>query len=328
MLSKKHKIDLFESSKKILNGASRSNQFRFHYGFHYPKSIKTVKEIKNSNIDFIKFFGNTLFGNTKNNYLVAKNSEINLHKYVSFLKKNKLNFKIIPNNNRFIEEAILTKEKILNYFKFEKLVKQKLINVNINLKLSSDFKKKDLKDYDKVIIFSYANNNYVLKKLGIEKIKKLKYELVEKIIVKLPKEYRKKSDVVIYGKFVCIDPYLGTNYHLLSDVKLSKLEVIKSKYPNFKNKNQIYLNKGIIKNKKLSKFDKVISRSKKYLPYLEFAKYIGSYFVVRVIQVNSVKNDQRTTEITKHNKKIISVISGKWNNCVSLSKKIESLLEK
>ena len=38
------------------------------------------------------------------------------------------------------------------------------------------------------------------------------------------------SYVVVDGKFVCLDPYLGTNYHLLSDVRYSKIEVIKKLY--------------------------------------------------------------------------------------------------
>ena len=56
VLSKKHKIDLYESSDIILNGASRANQFRFHYGFHYPKSKKTVNEINKSKKKIYRFF--------------------------------------------------------------------------------------------------------------------------------------------------------------------------------------------------------------------------------------------------------------------------------
>ena len=47
-LSKKHKVEVFEKNKTILNGASSANQFRFHLGYHYPRSQKTVKEIKAS----------------------------------------------------------------------------------------------------------------------------------------------------------------------------------------------------------------------------------------------------------------------------------------
>ena len=35
ILSKKHKIEIFEKKKSILHGASSANQFRFHHGFHY-----------------------------------------------------------------------------------------------------------------------------------------------------------------------------------------------------------------------------------------------------------------------------------------------------
>ena len=129
--------------------------------------------------------------------------------------------------------------------------------------------------------------------------------------------------VVIDGNFVCVDPYLGTTYHLLSDVKLSKLETLISKYPNFYSFKKRYLNKGIIKNKKISRFKAFISNSSKYLPFLQKAKYIGSMFVVRALKINKENTDERVTSINYHNKKIISVFSGKWNNCIYLAKKFK-----
>ena len=85
------------------------------------------------------------------------------------------------------------------------------------------------------------------------------------------------------GDFVCVDPYLGTDYHLLSDVKLSKLETVTSIFPKFMS-NKTFLNKGIIKDIKISKFKKFISNSSKYLPFLKQSKYIGSMFVVRALK--------------------------------------------
>ena len=83
--------------------------------------------------------------------------------------------------------------------------------------------------------------------MGIKKKAEFEYQLVEKILIKLPKFYANKSYVVIDGDYVCVDPFLGTKFHLLSDVKLSKIEKKIGKYPSFKNKNIKYLNKGIIK---------------------------------------------------------------------------------
>ena len=321
-LSKKHKVDIFEKEKTILKGASAANQFRFHLGYHYPRSQKTVKEINKSKNLFITFNGNRIFQKTSNYYLIANKSKVSFKKYKQFLDKNNLYNKKVNNlffsNN--IKKTVLSNEKILNYFNFKKSILNKIKSSKLNIKLNSEFKKNYLENYDKVIIATYANNNIVLKKLGIKKFDDFKFELVEKIVIKLPKKFSKKSFVVIDGKFVCVDPYLGTDYHLLSDVKLSKLETKIGKFPIFKNKNKKYLNKGIIKNIKISRFDKFINRSSSYLPFLKKAKYVGSLFVVRTIKKNKENTDERTSTITNHSKKITSIMSGKWNNCVYLAK--------
>ena len=48
--------------------------------------------------------------------------------------------------------------------------------------------------------------------------------------------------MVLDGKFVSLDPYLGSNFHLLSDVQDSKLEVIENYYPTFKSSKKRFVN--------------------------------------------------------------------------------------
>ena len=324
-LSKNHQVDIYEKKDKILNGASAANQFRFHLGYHYPRSQKTVTEINKSKNLFISFNIKKIFQKTSNYYLIAKDSKVNFKKYKKFLTKNKLYNKLVKNfvYSDKIDKIVLSNEKILNYFNFKKSINLKVKNSNLKVIFNTEFNKKFLKNYDKVIIATYANNNEILKKLGIKKLNDFKFELVEKIVIKLPNKFSKKSFVVIDGKFVCVDPYLGTNYHLLSDVKLSKLETKIGKFPRFKNKNKKYLNKGIIRDVKISRFKSFIERSSSYLPFLLKAKYVGSMFVVRVIKKNKENTDERTSTITKHSNKILSIMSGKWNNCVYLAKHLK-----
>ncbi len=321
-LSKKHEVHIFEKEKKILNGASAANQFRFHLGYHYPRSQKTVTEINKSKNLFTSYYGKKIFQKTLNYYLVANKSKVSSSKYIKFLKKNRLYNKIVKSLflNKELDKTILTDEKILNYFIFKKIVSKKIQFSKLKINLNEEFEKDNLKNYDKVILATYSNNNQILKKLGVKKLVDFKFELVEKIVIELPKEFSKKSFVVIDGKFVCVDPYLGTKYHLLSDVKLSKLETMIGKIPIFKNKNKKYLNKGIIKNIKISRFKRFIKRSSSYLPFLNKAKYVGSMYVVRVIKKDKENTDERTSTVTNHTKKIISIMSGKWNNCVYLAK--------
>ena len=80
----------------------------------------------------------------------------------------------------------------------------------------------------------------------------------------------------------------------------------------------------------MDKIDKIISfqKASNYLPFLNEAKYIGSLYVVRVIGLNKRKTDERTTQVYNHSKKIISIFSGKWNNCIYLAKNIDKNIDK
>lgn len=331
-LSKKHKIDLFEKEKDILQQASKKNQFRYHLGYHYPRSQKTLEEIKKSNYFFKKFYKKNFLGCTKNYYAISKKkSKTNLKNFIYFCRKNKLKLKKLNqlNKNSYISNFYLSQEKNFNYFKFKNYIKKKLIKNNkITLFLKKKFEKKFVKNYDKIIVCCYNNNNYVLSNLGIKNLKNYKYELVEKVIIKLPKQYQNHSYIILDGKFVCVDPYLGTKYHLLSDVKNSKIEIKNSQFPDFKSeKKKLILNK-IVRKKKFTNFHEFIENSSKMLPFLAKAIYIGSFFVIRTLSLskNSKNRDERISHITKHGKKIISVLSGKWNNCVYVAKKINEMI--
>ena len=49
---KGHNIKIYEKDNQIFSGSSGKNQFRFHQGYHYPRSLKTIEEIKKN---FFKF---------------------------------------------------------------------------------------------------------------------------------------------------------------------------------------------------------------------------------------------------------------------------------
>lgn len=328
-LAKKHDVHIFEKKETILCGASRANQLRFHLGYHYPRSQKTIIEIKKNYKEFVKFFGKDVFAKTKNYYGISKEkSKTNYNKYLKFLNKNKLQYKKI-NIKDFsdkIEGQIISNEKNLDYFKIKKKILVKLQNKNIKIFFKSNFSKNLLKNYDKIIIATYDQNNELLRHLGLKINNKYKFELIEKIIIKMPIEFKSKSYMVLDGKFVCLDPYVGTKYHLLSDVKNSKLEIIKGKYAKFKHSNKKYLNQGIIKKRNKSQFKNFIIHGSKYLPIIKKAKYIGSFFVTRAIKIGKEKTDERLNDIKINGNKIITIFSGKWNTCIGVAKKIEKML--
>ncbi len=323
ILSRKFKVDLYEKDKDILNGASSSNQLRFHLGYHYPRSVKTLSEVQKSNKDFISFYGKNIFGKTKNYYGVAqKGSKTSYSNYISFLNKNKLSYKKINLHElQNIKGSISSAEENINIFKIKKIIKKKLKNSkNINLKLKQILTKKNLNFYDKVIVATYEKNNLTLKKLGKKVNKKYKFELVEKTVVKLPQKFNNKSYMIIDGQFLCLDPYVGTKYHLLSSNKYSKIEIKKSYLPKFKSHKANLIHKGLIKNIKYSNFKKISKHAKSYFKFFNQAKFVGSYYLVRAIELNKEKTDERLNRIDFVGKKIITLFSGKWNTSITTAK--------
>ena len=137
-------------------------------------------------------------------------------------------------------------------------------------------------------------------------------------VPKLPKIYQDKSYMIIDGKFLCLDPFLGTKYHLLSSNKYSKIEIVKGLYPIFKSKKLKLVNKGLIKDLRLSRFKKIIKHGKLFFKFINKAKYIGSYYLIRTIETNKEKTDERLNRIDFINNKIITLFSGKWNTSVSV----------
>jgi len=328
--NKSFEIDLFEKKKDIMQMASKYNQQRFHHGFHYPRSQNTIKEILKSKKSFEKFYGTNIFGKTKNYYgLVEKNGKTKKNDFIKVLKKNKLKYSN-SNHESFskkVDFQILTDEKILNYFKLKKKIASKIKKSRVRLHLNQIFNLENYNNYDYIFVCTYYENNKNLNYLNIKNLNNFKYELIEKQVIQLPKKYKNFSYVIIDGKFLCLDPYLGTNYHLLSHVKYSKLEIKNSIFPKFKNKNLKRVGQ-FVKLKRNKRFIKYINDGKAYLPFLKYSKYIGSFFGIRTIEKNKENTDQRTNILKRHSNNIFSIYSGKWNTAVDISLMIKKYLEK
>lgn len=324
-------IDIIEKNNDILNGVTLKNQQRFHLGYHYPRSKKTIDEIKKSYKKFIKFYGNDIFGDTINLYGISKiKSKLTFKNYLKSLKNSKLDIKLNKKHNIFsnlIEGSILTKEKILNYFELKKRIKSRLsIKKNITLKLNSNLQKNMIEKYDKIILCTYYNNNELLKQLKVKKIPKMNFELIEKIIIKLPKSFKKISAVILDGNFLNFDPYLGTKYHLLSVVKKAKIEIIKKKFAIFKSNKKMLINKIKHKSVNVSNFKDFIKEGKKYVPILSKGRYVDSFYTVRCTHVDK-NSHNRTNKIKTYNNKIITVLSGKWNTCVNIANHVDKIIK-
>ena len=213
------KVSIYEMQNDLLLGTSGKNQFRWHLGYHYPRSEETIKECKQSYKEFNKYLSKSKI-KSQNYYAISnKDSNISFSNYLKILKKHNLNFEITNNhplNLKAIEGVIKVNESLINISKAriisKKILKDLKINTFFNKKINLDEKFKN--EFDFIVVATYENNNYLL-----QKKKKKKFQLVEKIIVKTPKFLKNKSFVIMDGNFMCIDPYENKKYSIIGNVK-------------------------------------------------------------------------------------------------------------
>lgn len=321
-------VDLFEKKKEILKGTSGKNQFRLHRGYHYPRSHKTFIECEASNRSFENFFKDC-FIQSNNFYSISKyQSKIDIDSFLKYLNKVRLPYKFFQNhqliNKEHSQGIVLTNEKIIDIAKTRQFLLKEISKRDINLLINHNVNidKNFINKYDHIILATYENNNFLKKNLNIV-TSKYYYQLVEKIIIECPKEYKNFSCVVLDGNFMSIDPF-KKKYHIIGHVTKSVIKSTNSKIGIILNKSQTSkYNDYIFDNSKSSLFPKIKKDFCKYFNNFENVKYCNSFYVIRSTKKN--EEDERTTDIELDNK-IISVHSGKWINCVEAAKTVSKII--
>lgn len=329
-LAKKYKVDLFEMNKDILMGASGINQFRVHRGYHYPRSIETIMSSKLSEPQFKREYNEAINDLAQHYYSIAKYDTLTSgERYLEILKTVGLEYEIASLNFLNSEEIDLTikvEESLIDPFKLKTVCYEKISKHKVNLLLNTKATDDILKDYDKVIICTYSQNNSLLNdETSLQR--DYQFELCEKIIVGLPEEFKNTSLVLLDGPFMCFDPYgetgdflIGNVVHAIHSTNVGKLPYVDAKYKDL-------INNGVCNVPEVTKFKECVESTTKFIPIFNKAIYKGSMFTFRTVLPHKEKTDERPTVVTKVNDKIITVFSGKIVNCVQASEDVEKLIE-
>jgi len=309
-------VTLIEKNNDIMSEASKCNHNRIHFGFHYPRSIKTAKESLDGLVLFLMRFKDAIVSDFDNYYFVEKNSKVTSQEYLDFCDEVGIHYdfespsKDIVNYNS-IDMSLKVLEPVFDYKIIKSKLKSDLLKYKINLKLNSKFNFDD--NYDYIINSSYGNINNVNEILGVPKIK---IKLQDVIIPIFEKQHNKIGLTIMDGPFCSIMPKgFENNKFLLYNVK----ESIGAQTTNDNLDRDFDVEKQI---------DKIYNESKKYYPFLNNIKPIDYWRTLRALPIND--NDERLSEIfiNKENPKVISVLSGKVSSCWSTALKIKNLINK
>jgi hypothetical protein len=333
-LDSDHKVTIIESNDDIMNGASKCNHNRLHFGFHYPRSIETAKQSLDGYELFHKKYKNYILENFPNYYFIHKNSKVNSLDYKIFCDKLNLDYSNeTPTdlNMDDLSSSFLTNEPIFDYDLIKKQIREDLEKSNVKLILNKKVKsRKDISGYDVVINTTYSNINVINKLFNIKPMK-LKIQDVIIPIFKLNKD--PFAYTIMDGNYCSIMPRgFDKNKFLLYHVKESVVrETVGFYTPLYWNiiksiENIVIFKsfKKIITNRLINK---IYKKSNYYFPFLNECEKIDYYRTFRALPIND--DDSRLSDVTVSEVdgvKVITVLSGKITTCIETAKIIKNLI--
>ncbi len=338
-LGKNYDVTLFEKNNGLLQEASFVNQYRHHWGYHYPRSQETVRDIIRSTKSFEALYNKAIIRNFPTYYCVAKEgSHVNAEQYIKFCTDNGLPFILeypdpIYVNRNLITASLKTLEPIYDFDILSSLVHSYLsANKNIDIHFNSSViggslehdGKKTLviqengkiynKQFDFVINVTYAHLNQFCHWFEFP-IKPLRLQLVEALIVKLP--IPKLSFAFMDGPFTNMAPTSQDNIFTLVHIKHSIL------HQDVPTKGTIPLAwKSFTSHEQL-----ILEESRKWMPILKEAEVVEKRYIYRGVNAYREYDDARPSDIISHGFGCWSILGGKIINSVSAAHSIREEID-
>jgi hypothetical protein len=323
-------VDLFEKNDDILKAASGINQFRSHRGYHYPRSSETIESCMKATPKFEKEYEAAIIKNFDHYYCIAKEDSLTSgEEFLKVCKKHGLYAEEIDLgvvNSKEIDLCVKVDENIMDLDILKKIVKEKIQKNNIRVYLNTQVNKDDLKEYDFVVVATYANQNEMIKNFtGITE--QYQYELCEKPVIRMPESFKNTSIVIMDGPFTCIDPLGDSGLFLMGHVEhaIHKREIGEKMNVSEEFKN--LLNNGIVKNPPITNWPLFKESAKKFIPEIANAEHVGSMFTIRTVLPNLDSTDSRPTMVNKIDNRVISIFSGKIGTCVDAAEEVVGIIK-
>lgn len=320
-----YNVVLYERHENLLEEASSINQYRVHRGYHYPRSYSTALECKVSSRDFIKNYRQSIVKKTtglKHYYAIASSESMtDIGQYIDFMDAVGLEYKKVK-RLQGTDMTIEVQENIFDPSILRSMVKKRLEATGVELRLKTNAEENDLKNYDFTVIATYSRLN----DWRIDK-REYQYELCEKPVLRLPDGWRMKSVVVMDGPFMSVDPLGDSGLHVMGNVVHAIHHSNVGYEPVIPDGYKKLLNKGIVKNPKITKIDNFIQSASQFFPDIIKAEHVGSMFTIRTVLPNREKDDARPTLVEWISGNRLAVFSGKICTCVSAARKVVTYIE-
>ena len=338
-------ILVIEKESNMMTRASYVNQARVHNGYHYPRSVLTgyrsavnfprfIDEYKSAIVnDFDKYYG-----------VASKLSKINARQFYRFAEKIGADISDAPKdiqklfNDKLVEKIFKVKEYAFNSHKLRDELERRIDHMpGIVIKSSELVEKiqhnsdtlsvltnKGHYEADFVLNCTYASINKIHRASNLPLVK-LKHEITEMCLVRLPKGLEKFSITMMDGPFFSIMPFPSKSLNTLSHVRYTPHEswVDDESTPALRQDPHKYLKSLNVRSNYRQMYNDVI----RFIPALRDMEYVESIVEVKTVLVKSEGDDSRPILFKANHgfKNYICIMGGKLDNIYDVFEELEKV---
>jgi hypothetical protein len=300
----------------ILRAASAINQYRVHSGYHYPRSPETILETMEARAEFLETFAPAIVSDTRHFYAIPRELSLTPPELFETVM-GQHNLPLRPCRPTWMDFGFIDKCYEVDEHIYDPDVLRELVTSRIR-SLGIRFEQRlfcpEMRDsYDFVVWATYGLSH------SRSIFKGAKYQVAEKILIKLPQELRCISLIVLDGPFTAFDPYGNSERFLFGSAKhtnhwstLNGDEPVPDQYVGL-------LNGSDFTPVLFSHFDAMRKDAALSVPAVKEAVYCGSRFTMRVVENNS-KEDRRTLYVQEGAPGELHVFSGKVVSAVKAAR--------
>jgi len=310
-----HDVHLFDPIG-ILNAASGINQFRIHSGYHYPRSPETIRETMGAREEFLRTFAPAIVRNSRHYYAIPhEGSQTPPELFEQVMAEYK--FRLDPcrpdwMNFDFIDKCYEVEEQIYDPEILRDLLAEQIRSLGIKFN-QQEFLQAMRPEYDYVVWATYG--------LGPSRglFKSVKYQVAEKILIRLPKHLQGVSLVIVDGPFTAFDPYGSSERSMWGSAKHSNHWTTTAPTEPIPEKYRALLNGPSFEPISWTRFDDMRRDAMLGIPDSSEAVYLGSRFTIRVVE-NNPEQDRRTLYVQETAPGEIHIFSGKVVSAVKAAR--------
>jgi hypothetical protein len=322
-------VTLFEKGARILPGASRSNQWRLHRGYHYPQSVETAQSCLRSEPKFRAQFDEAVLTDRTHYYAIADESWVSPEEYTRFCDELDLAYERVSTDlvdEDTVSEVLQVEENHVDAEVLAEILRERLQSEGVDIELGTEIKTTDeLSGYDTVVIATYAHMNELLDEDSSLR-REYRFEICELPLVELPTEYHGNNIIIVYGPFMSVDHWGRSDSFLMGDYHNMVHASNVGTAPEIPDPYDSLINRGVITDPQVTNFDDFKSLGQKYISGVAESTHLGSMFTIRTKLPDVEDTDARPT-VVEQECDVITVFGGKLATSVETAETVADTIQ-